>query len=200
MKNRLIVLKIESNLKYFEEALSSDYGTASGTATAGLLQYHSNEIQINYRYDGSNYSEFSIIAYRIDPSGVIIKLTGYGFNGAGWKTIKNIDKTQVGQQLEGWSAICGDYGTANSSTYVMFNTYERDWYQSLKPLGAISVNGATLHLNERMTYVTEYYSFDPPAFMMNINNYKVDLNYIYSHWAKWYTNSKSRFRIWRVHI
>ncbi|MFH1160084.1 MAG: hypothetical protein V1733_03955 [bacterium] len=154
--------------------------------------FHSCEYRINYHYENwPDRPDFTIVAYRIDPQGVIHWI----YNAGGWKLIAKVKRSDVGTDLAQWEYFCNNY-TPYNQNYVYWNTFERDWNRSEKLLGDAYRNGTTLHLYGQRKYYYEWYSIDPSQ--LQINN--TDLSYIYTNWAKWHNNYKSKYRIWRVEL
>ena len=50
---------------------------------------------------------------------------------------------------------------ATGDIIVFMNTYERDWYASIKPLGSTTIKGQTCNLSGKMVYTWQWYAADP---------------------------------------
>lgn len=157
-------------------------------STLTSTSFHSNEFRINYSYDPSGRSEFTIVAYRISPEGEIHWI----YSSNVWKKIAEVKRSDIGKDLSKWTLHCWNY-TPYGSNYVYWNTYERDWNRSNKDLGHATQNGATVYLVGRTKVSSHWYACAPG----NLQNHYTNLNYIYNNWAQWYNDpDKSTFRIW----
>jgi hypothetical protein len=159
-----------------------------------VIEYHSHEYQINYRYEGSGDSEFCISAATIDENGNIhLNLIDNGVYKS-WKKIADVPKNKIGVTLSIWQQFTSIDVTPHENNYTFWNTFERDWYASQKSLGSGSRNGKTVYLSGNMKFNDEWYAYDPSE----VNNNPVDYAIIFNTWAKWHINHKGKFRIWKV--
>lgn len=166
---------------------------------------HSIESQA-YRYESwlSGKSEFAINAYRIDPNGDVHWI--YNDVSPASKVINDIKKNEIGSLQYKWSHHAANWQPwsnpwtpnieQNGVNMVFWNTYERDWNRSVKPLGTCSANGTTIYLKGRMQYTSEWYAWIPSTTTVHYTRF----HWIYDNWAHWNNSWKSKFRIWRVHI
>lgn len=89
------------------------------------------------------------------------------------KVIKDIDKNDVGSivyqtdQNRNWIVHVGYTGYTS-----FYNCYERDWINSNKDLGAITINGQTSTMQGHRKYYDEWYAFDPSS----VHNFALDYN------------------------
>lgn len=127
-------------------------------------------IHPNYGYETSKHSEFTIEAFRVDRSVV----TGQGFTnnikigkpGGGWH-VKYIHFSELGSTLSISSRFADFMPTANIGSTLLnnrayiFNTFERDWYNTRKKLGTGTAWGVSLNLSGNRKFEHEWYSFDP---------------------------------------
>ncbi len=175
-----------------KDDLSTDY-TPKNTATAW---FSSNEYQINISYENDNYSEFCITAFAIRPGGTILKTLQASPGGAyeEWKEIASVHKNDIGVLKSAWSPFAPAGYAPYGTTYVFWNTYERDWANSQKNLGFGSAHSTTVYLSGNMRFANEWYAYEP----VTVGSNRADLDNIYNNWAKWHDNSKGRFRIWRI--
>jgi len=161
-------------------------------SAAKTTYFHSNEYKINWRFEGgSNKSEFTIVAYRIDPTGTVHWI----YNSSGWQQIAKVHKDDIGKYLSKWILFARNY-TPYNTNYVFWNTYERDWNRSDKSLGQASANGKTIYLSGRRKYSGDWYNWDPS----NLQASRPDFNFIYWNWAKWFIHSNGELRVWRVEL
>lgn len=178
-----------------KSTLKLKYSTPIDLKNQETAWYSSYEYQINHRYERSGKSEFCITGAHITESGSV-ELICRKQDGTYhlWKRISRVHKDDIGQLLFRWEQFCSNNVTPLNSNYIFWNTYERDWAKSEKDLGTATENGTTIYLYGRRKYTSEWYAYHPDQF----NNNAVDLNTIYNSWAKWYSNSKGKFRIWRI--
>ena len=177
--------------------------------TQGMLSFSSYEHSIEsqaYRYESwlSGKSEFAINAYRIDPNGDVHWI--YNDVSPASKVINDIKKNEIGSLQYKWSHHAANWQPwsnpwtpnieQNGVNMVFWNTYERDWNRSVKPLGTCSANGTTIYLKGRMQYTSEWYAWIPSTTTVHYTRF----HWIYDNWAHWNNSWKSKFRIWRVHI
>jgi hypothetical protein len=154
-------------------------------------EFHSNEFNINYRYESTGNSEFCIYALRVDPDSTIHWI----YSSAGWKEIASVDKDDIGEDLSQWSFHCDNYTPYNDNS-VFWNTFERDWSRSQKLLGEIKEEDGYLsdvYFYGNMRYESDWYAWVPTT----VGIHDTDLSYIYSNWAIWYSSWKFDIRIWR---
>jgi hypothetical protein len=152
--------------------------------------YKSYEYRVNQLYEPwPGRCEFTIVAYRIDSQGG----THWIYNAGGWMQIDKIQRSQVNTDLTKWVLHSYNY-TPYNSEYVYWNTFERDWMRSMKPLGSATENGTTIYLKGNMHHYEDWYAFDPG----NLQDHNTDFSYIYSNWSKMYENNKGKYKIWRV--
>jgi hypothetical protein len=171
--------------------------TASYRSNGG---YASNEFKINHRYEGSGNSEFAISSGHIFYNSNLFPTASIGQNlkedngsYTWWKEIREVDKDDIGKDLSHWEQI-SDNWVPRDDYKMYFNTYERDWASTNKYLGQGEWEGATVNLEGRRTYLSEWYAFDPD----NSVSKRMYIQTIWSDWAKDFTDSKGRLKIWRV--
>lgn len=171
-------------------AVDNNFEKNQQTAT-----YSTYEYRINHRYENSGDSEFAITATRIDHNNVIhnvLKLSNGTFSL--WRTIADVDRKDISKDLYRWVQFCDEAPIPFSTNFIFFNTYERDWFGSLKKLGMATRNGVTIHLSGNRTYTDDWYAFDPAL----LNDNPLDVSTVYYSWAKWYSNDKGHLRFWRI--
>ena len=205
--NAVTTLETEENkdfVSWNSEPNSSSAKTSSTKSTLSFSSYEHSIESNSYRYEPwtSGKSEFAVNAYRIEPNGTVHWI----YNGNGTKVISDIKKNQIGSIRNIWSHHASDWKpwsnpwTPNVTQYgvnmVFWNTFERDWNHSPKPLGTCSANGTTIHLAGRRKYDSEWYAWIPNT----ANIHYTKFQWIYDNWAHWNNSWKSKFRLWRVHI
>lgn len=165
------------------------------TSELGDYYFHSNEFQINQRYETTGKSEFCISAGWVDEYGVARWILNQGADD--WKLIRDVDKDDIGDPLEWWTSIVQLDVEPLVQNYVFWNTFERDWECSKKSLGMGSAPGSNIYLYGNMRYTGNWYTFEPNY---GLSDKYMDLNYIYNYWAKWqyFESDKGNLRIWRV--
>lgn len=93
----------------------------------------------------------------------------------------------------------GDDYNPHADHYVFFNTFERDWWEGLKNFGKIYYPyygiEEPLRISGKAGSSSNWYCNDPADYVWTN---AVDFNYIVSHWALWYENSKGKIRLWRI--
>jgi len=168
--------------------------TNKSTQSLGKNFWATKEYQINERHEFIGNSEFWITAFHTNE------------NGDGWYTwtdynvwygeaqIAFVAYNDIGTQLEAWFNFCNVDVEPYNDNYVFYNTYERDWYCSEKPLGTTSEhNGVRMYFTGNMQYTSDWYAYDPD----DIDDSRLDFAYIYANWAKWYQNDRTKLRFWR---
>lgn len=162
------------------------------TAARATTEFHSHEFRINHRYESSGKSEYTLNVYRIDPSGVVHWI----WHSNARVDIADVHKNDICKNIAKWAKHSKNYGGAYSTNDIFWNTYERDWINSNKALGTFYGNGGgPFYLSGNRKYTSEWYQYNPSASFTGKNT---DLAYIYSNWAKWHNESKTKYRVWRV--
>jgi len=158
----------------------------------------------SYRYEPwtSGKSEFAVNAYRIDPSGTVHWI----YNGSGSKVISDIKKNQIGSIRYVWSHHASNWQpwsnpwTPNVTQYgvnmVFWNTFERDWNRSKKPLGTCSANGTTIYLGGKRKYNSEWYTWIPSTANIHYTRFE----WIYNSWAHWNNFKISSYISWSFFV
>lgn len=143
---------------------------AIGLRTDAHIDIDQVRIHPNYGYETSKHSEFTIDAYRVDKSFV----TGNGFTKnikldkvqGSWH-VKYVHFSELGTTLSITSRFADFMPTTNIASTLLnnrayiFNTYERDWYNTNKSLGTGTIWGVTLNPSGRRKFQHEWYSFVP---------------------------------------
>lgn len=156
--------------------------------------YCTYEYQCNVRYETTGNTELAVSAAHITETGAVWLVCLNSGNWDAWKKIREIDPNDIGTLLYGWEQFCSNEVSPFSTNYVFWNTFERDWFNSLKALGEGTRNGTTVYLGGNRKYTGDWYAYDPGV----VNSNPMDITTIYNSWAKWHDNTKSRLRIWRV--
>ncbi len=169
--------------------------------------YSSCELGIkssNYEYESwwGGKSEFAVNAYRIDPNGTVHWI----YDSDGTKVIRKIKSSEVGYVLYKWSRHAEDWQpysnpwTISATQYgvnmVYWNTFERDWNRSPKPLGTCTANGTTIHLSGKRKYTSEWYTWIPETTHIHYTRFQ----WLNAEWAHWNNSWKAYFRLWKVYI
>jgi hypothetical protein len=122
-------------------------------------QYHSNEFQINHRYENSGKSEFWVSAAAITYNGTPTSGSGTnvlrdGNSLVSTKEIAQVHKNDIGTPLSHWEQITADH-TPRTEYHLYFNTYERDWIQPDENIGYGDSWSKHVYLYGRMKYASE---------------------------------------------
>ncbi len=155
--NPLFILDDASD--FSNQPSTATLSSVTSESTSAKVQadvFESNQYRINHRYERRGKSDFTVMAYRIDPNGVIHWI----HHSSGRKILHRVKKKDIGKDLSGWHFF-SNKDTPYSTNYYVYNTFERDWYSSPKPLGSFSANGVTLYLEGRRRYDGEWYAFPP---------------------------------------
>ena len=159
----------------------------------------------SYRYERFGKSDFTVTAVRIDPSGQphLIYQAGNGTFRT-YQSISEIHRNDIGPLRYAWRHHASDWQpwsnpwTPNAIqtgvNMVYWNTFERDWNHSLKPLGSGNANNATIYLSGNMKYNHEWYTWIPNSVQVHYTRFR----WIYDNYAHWNDSWKARFRLWRV--
>ena len=149
--------------------------------------YSSNEYQINIGYEGVGKSEFCAVGVLIDENGANSRINSAS-NGIGWWLIDKVAKKDIGKLLSKWVTFCRPWDIYTPDVvpfecnYVIWNTFERDWARSPKPLGRATANGKTIYLDGNMKNNSNWYAYDPhdnsSSFNFAVN--RLDLPYIFN--------------------
>lgn len=159
--------------------------------------YWTNEFQINHRYDNLSRSEFFIVGYLVRPNGSVEKMFRDDGNNryVHEKLIKEVRSSEVGKPNGKWQSFCVNSLFPDfNDTYAYFNTFERDWWKSEKPLGEFFHGGVRGYLYGNMGNYGDWYAFSPDAVRSN----NVNFSTIYKNWAQIIRNDKGFVQIWRV--
>ena len=167
------------------------------TAQMKKSYYASYEYQINTRSETVGKSELCAVLGAIDEYGGGVHWVN---NSSGWHLIAKVAKNDVGKLMSSWVTFCRVNSTAYPDfvpfgcNYIFWNTFERDWAKSQKPLGNGTANGKTVNLGGNMKYSSDWYAYNPAYLQGN----HLNLAYIFNNWAKMHENTWSKLRIWRI--
>ncbi len=173
--------QLNNNVIYGDENSSSSYKTNV------VSELHGYQFKINYRYENTGNSEYSIGTLFLRPS------DGYAYYQAfGHVVDVDVDKDDIGVDLLHWNEI-GNFPAAG--TNGIFNYYERDWEQFAKSLGFLTSNaGVPTYMYGERRYYYEWYTYD---YYFHDDPY----NFAF-HNANWVTNtlsnSKGYITVWRI--
>ncbi|MGF7141233.1 hypothetical protein [Roseimarinus sediminis] len=153
-----------------------------------------HEYNLDYRFEGSGNSEYWVQCLHIWPDG-----EDHGPERKLTRSIEReiavVDKDDIGEDLTTWYHLAAaDYTTPLDDHGIFWNTYERDWFRSEKPLGEPEYNGTKLYYYGNMHYDSDWYGFKPEDIMDSW----IDLETLYNSWAIWYSSSHSTARLWRT--
>jgi hypothetical protein len=134
--------------------------------------------KINHRYERWGRSEFTIAGFSLNgnKSSVVQLLNGEViftnlFSGttffSGKRSIFDVSPSDIGRDISGHNIPLANVND-NTDVFYAFNTYERDWYTTTKPLGGFSAGSTGNNLNIAglwgpRVYAHEWYSFNPAA-------------------------------------
>ncbi len=131
------------------------------------------KLQINYRYDRSNKSE-------VNMKMAIYSGNGQYTNVGNPKFIYDMHKNYIGDYKSISTVVVHAQAHWQGDEAYIFNTYERDWYASEKPLGSVycSNAGGTISLYGKMKFSNEWYLYDPnsPLPITYFGNYSTPYN------------------------
>ncbi len=167
-------------------------------SATGFIEYQTLGFQINHRYENSGKSEFCITGFRFDEQGVVHTMLKKDGDWSEWKKIMDVDKDDIGDLLSKRAQFCSEEVLPFNTNYAFFNTWERDWYASHKPLGTATRYGQTIYLYGDMKYENEWYQYDPSI----VNTNPVDFNTIYATGSKWHmcSDNKGKLQIVWVNV
>jgi len=188
-----IIANAEENFKKNTGLIQDDI--ISDDTKSKTVSFQTHEYMIKYRYERSGNSEFAISAVRINSTGSVSNVLRKD-NGdyVSTKDISSVDKNDMGKDLAHWEQFCNNY-SPYSDNFIFYNTYERDWNNTDKSLGhAVTQNGGSAYLYGKRRYSSEWYAWDPNT----LSNHEVNIQYVYDHWAIWYTSSKTKLRFWKI--
>lgn len=178
---------------------------------SSTLSFSSKEHRIKgYHYESwfGGKSEFTITGGRIDQYGNLRYVYPFSRKGQTFDILSKISRSDVSNWkwqnnweyhafnwqpwYNSWNWPASQYGV----NYVYWNTYERDWYRSAKPLGKATRNGNTIVLSGNRKHTSEWYAWGPSTLWLH-NTQFVWINFYGAHW----NNSwKADYRIWKVFI
>lgn len=158
----------------------------ANSAARAITRFDSREIKIKtgYRQEtgAGNNSEYAIVAYRIESDGV----HHWIYNSSGWKKIDEVKVSEINTTLVRPTLHAPNW-TPYSANKVFWNTFERDWNRSLKPLGTPSFAGTTLNMSGNMRYNGDWYAYIPGT----VNGHATPFA-----WFGW--NSQVNFYSWKA--
>lgn len=182
---------------------SSNVNNSNQKTSLSFASYEHSIESNSYRYEPwtSGKSEFAVNAYRLDPSGNVHWI----YDPSGTKVISEIKKSEIGTIRYVWSHHADNWtpwadpvpwvNYIEDNNMVFWNTFERDWNRSDKPLGACDYNkGSTVYLTGRRKYSSEWYAWMPHTAEKHYTRF----SWIYNDWAHWNNSWKSKFRLWRI--
>jgi hypothetical protein len=186
----------------FEEKKEEDNNSMNTTT-----YYSIHEFNLYHYFEPIGKPEFTIVAYRIDEEishdnihRIYYPYCGYGDEvDSGCKILRKVDRSEICTQVEYWCLLFPRF-TNTAAHIIVYNTFERDWNRSEKPLGHLtggSNNTNHIYLYGHMQYNSDWYGIDPANFTWAD---VFDQTYIYNYWAKWYYFTNSNMRAWRVEL
>lgn len=150
-------LKDAENLNKGKRLISD--GNSDRSQLKTNVKWVTNEFKINYRYEGSGDSEFTMLAVRLSGSSDYETLRKSNNNLTDWLEIASVDKDDIGTTLSsGYDHIAyfSEYGTYDK---VFLQTYERDWIASKKFLGECRNAYQEFMFYGSVTYDDEWYTW-----------------------------------------
>jgi hypothetical protein len=145
--------------------VKSNSNNNSGNTDASTKRFDHMHVSIkstSFHYDPRRQKN----EYRY--TGIYLHSSGWGWI---WKTdqssnlVRNFSKNDCnGAQYTDWGQVYyadTHYPDPTTEHYIAFNTFERDWAKSQKPLGNGTRNGYTGYLYGKMTFNDEWYLSDP---------------------------------------
>lgn len=210
LDNAVTTLATEQDLDFIP--YNSEREIAAAGTTTGARSFSSYEHSIessSYRYESglSGKSEFTVTAIRIDLNGTN-HLVYQNNNGTfkSWQSISDIKKNEIGTLRYNWRYHASDWQPWSNPwapnviqtgvNMVFWNTFERDWNRSPKPLGNCEANGSTINLGGNMKYEDNWYTWIPSTTQIHYTRFQ----WIDSDWAHWNNSWKAKFRLWKVYI
>ncbi|WP_109300803.1 hypothetical protein [Aquimarina sp. AU474] len=162
-----------------------------GSLAKTIIRYDSRNIKIKngYRYESGwgNKSEYAIIGYRIQNFPTYDLASGYT------KDLAKIKPNQIGTTLDKPS-LHADVWLPLATNKFYWNTYERDWNRSEKPLGYITSPINNYVFNSKRRYYNDWYAWIPST--VNIHNTPFE-------WFGWetcvnFTSWKAEYQVCKV--
>lgn len=156
-----------------------------------IIRFDSRQISIKngYRYEASGASEYGICGYRIESNGTV----HWVYDASGQTVIADISNNQIGQ-LVNHPHLHAYNWTPYSANRFFWNTFERDWYSSEKPLGNATFGGITIYLGGNRALESEWYAWIPSTLQDHATPFE---------WYGWETNVnfaswKADYYVWRI--
>ena len=170
-----------------------------GTSPEERFYLSSNEFKINIRYETTGKSEFCITGIHVTEDGTYGDISRSADYYKDYHLVSKVSKNDIGVQLNKWVDFCKPYCIAIPDLYPMqynyiyWNSFERDWARTKKPLGTIVVYNQPYYLYGNMHYISDWYAFDPD----NLQNNRLDIENIYYNGSQLFENNKGSIKIWR---
>lgn len=170
--------------------------------------FYINEFNLYHYFEFMGKPEFSIVAYRFDEEISHSSINRIYYSNSGYgnevdnscRILRKVDRSEICSLVEHWCVLFKRF-TNTSSRIIAYNTFERDWNHSEKPLGHLYYLGPNytnhLYLYGRMQYDSDWYGIEPDNVGWNTT---FSQDYIYNNWAKWYFFTNSCMRAWRVEL
>ncbi|MDY8135782.1 hypothetical protein [Aquimarina sp. 2201CG5-10] len=156
-----------------------------------IIRYDSRNIKIKngYRYESGwgNKSEYAIIGYRVQNFATYDLISGYT------KDLAKVKPNQIGSTLYKPSLHAYNW-LPHATNKFYWNTYERDWNRSFKPLGYFTSPINSYVFNSRRRYTNDWYAWIPST--VNIHNTPFE-------WYGWlecvnFTSWKAEYQVCKV--
>ncbi|WP_438711972.1 hypothetical protein ACSTS3_05720 [Aquimarina muelleri] len=161
------------------------------SARKSIIRYDSRNIKIKngYRYESGwgNKSEYAIIGYRVKNYPTYDLISGYT------KDIAKVKPNQIGSTL--YKPSLHAYVWLPLATNKFYwNTYERDWNRSPKPLGYFNSPINSYVFNSKRRYNNDWYAWIPST--VNIHNTPFE-------WYGWetcvnFTSWKAEYQVCKI--
>ncbi len=180
------IVNKDENIVLLGEENSTDL-----SARKSIIRYDSRNIKIKngYRYESGwgNKSEYAIIGYRVKNFPTYDLISGYT------KDIAKVKPNQIGSTL--YKPSLHAYVWLPLATNKFYwNTYERDWNRSPKPLGYFNSPINSYVFNSKRRYNNDWYAWIPST--VNIHNTPFE-------WYGWetcvnFTSWKAEYQVCKI--
>ena len=212
LDNSVLTLATEQDLDFVSYMEDVETLAGSSSSSSSEISFSSYEFGIKesyYMYEPwqSGKSEFSVSTVRIDDTGTLHLVNPWGWGGTflrEWRTLYKIDSDDDGVMHEKWRYHASNWQPWSNPwtpqviqsgvNMVFWNTFERDWNRSPKPLGTCTASGLSVYLQGNMKYNDNWYTWIPNTTQIHYTRFQ----WLDSNWAHWNNSWKAWFRLWKV--